>query len=97
MGTIKSSGGIAIHDRVKRKPNVRPRHRIFENAYPAMLASATESATVADTTIAELRKYVGISAPTHARRNASNVNVVGRPSFEFCQSASVRSALLSMK
>ena len=51
----------------------------------------------ASTTIAEFLKYVGISAPIHARRKASNVNVVGRPSFELCQSASVRSELLSMK
>src|ERR1700682_5602590 len=97
MGTMSRSGGMAIHASVKRKPNPRPRQRSLENEEPGGLASTTESTTVIDTTIAELRKYVGISAPTQARRNASKVNVVGRPSLEFCQSASVRSALLTMK
>ena len=36
-------------------------------------------------------------APVHARSNAPNDNVVGRPIFAFAQSACVRNAVAAMK
>src|ERR1700682_6436993 len=57
----------------------------------------TESATVENVTIAELRKYTPMFALVHARSNAPNENVVGSPILEFAQSASVRNAVAAMK
>src|ERR1700674_3037088 len=57
----------------------------------------TDSATVENVTIAELRKYTPMFALVHARSKEPNEKVVGSPILEFAQSASVRNAVAAMK
>src|SRR3954468_13621133 len=87
---------MASHASTKRYTAPDRRQRSFENAYPASVAQATESATVENVMIAELRKYTPMFALVHARSNAPNENVVGSPILEFAQSASVRNAVAAM-
>ena len=78
-GTSSTSGGTTIQNSRNRKTNWRGRHATFEQAYAAIVATVTDNATVPKAISIELTNDEPMLAPSHARRNAARLLVVGRP------------------
>ncbi len=91
-GTSSTSGGTTIQNSRNRKMNCRGHQEIFEHAYAAIVATATDSTTVPTEISIEFTNDDPMLAPSHARRNAPRLAVVGRPICEFAQSRFVRNA-----